>query len=80
MTEYSIQLKNMEALHKYCALLENFSLKGYVKGPDFCMEADDILPLFEKCPLNRLQLFVNEYRNEEGRKVEEYLYQSGLSC
>lgn len=78
MLSYSIKLSTVSDFRNYTNMLSRFHIGGYVALEDKKIYIGNYLEILCHCPLYRVSMVLDRYREEEVPKLEDYMKKTGL--
>lgn len=78
MLHYSIRLATVKDFRGYTDMLSKFHIGGYVLLEDKKVHISYYLEILCHCPLYRVSMVLDKYREEEVPELESYMRRVGL--
>ena len=78
MLNYVVHLKTVNDFRNFENLTVKFHIRGYVKTEDYYADMYCLLDIMSHCPVDKMNLVLTKYNEEEATAIETYLYQTGL--
>lgn len=78
MLNYSIRLVTVNDFRNYANMISRFHIGGYVELENKKVHIGSYLEILCHCPLYRVSMVLDKYRDEEVAEFESYMRRTGL--